>query len=330
MNACVGTLCMPAVRRYQPSHQYYFFRTFRDEQLLASAPLRPKHYAGRCHYYHASTTLLLSSTKDQHPANDDGGDTLPVEARSFPLDRAKSSGRSKKRTQRRLHWKRERLATNRQETTTVGSELYERDDVDRRTWRTILFPPAYDDGSNPDPPIPWPKSPKAWYHAFGDAWILYKGTWEGFLSNASSKPKKEDAVTITEEQKDGKNSTATTQKIMDNASRNIEMTQEEGGKLLEEVKSKTGIYTVEDVKRVAKEMMKVATAMLGEFMMQYRKGRDEEVEKMLHEYFQEEEKKDNNGVEENNENATTKSKEEEGAKRTKRRPKRRKPSSLTI
>ena len=311
---------MPAVRRYRPSH-HYFFRAFRQEQFLASGPLQPRNHSGR--YYHPSTTVL-SSSKDQHPTNRDVSDTLSAEAHSFPLDRAKTSGRSKKRTKRRLYWKRTRLATNnnnQQETTTIGSELHDREERDDgRTWRTILFPPAYDDGSNPDPPVPWPKSPQAWYLAFGKAWVVYRGTWEGFLSNMSPKPKEEEAVTI-QEQKDVENSATMTQKIADNASQNIEMTQEEGGKLLEEVKSKTGIYSLEDVKKLAREMMKVATAMLREFMMEYRKGRDEEVEKMLHEYFQEEEEK---------EDATTNRKEEEGAKRTKRRPKRRKPSSLTI
>ena len=242
---------------------------------------------------------------------------------SFPLVIPRTSGRSKKRTQRRLRWKKERLRQELPKGETIGKllqqEVVEDEEIDNRTWRTILFPSAHDGDDVPkEPPIRWPRSPQAWYKAFGEAWGLYKGTWEGFFSKT---PNDDDATTAEKQNDDETDDThkgeSAAKQIADNASNNLRVAQEEGGKLLEEVQSKTGIYTVEDVKQTAREMMKVATAMLKEFMTGYRKGRDEEVDKMLHEYFQEEE--DDKKEEE----------EEETTKRPKRRKKRRIPSSLS-
>jgi hypothetical protein len=55
----------------------------------------------------------------------------------------------------------------------------------------------------------------------------------------------------------------------------------------------TGASTKEDLKVWVGDMLKLGTACLTEFMSGYRKGRDEEIDRMLHEYFKEldEEKK---------------------------------------
>ena len=47
----------------------------------------------------------------------------------------------------------------------------------------------------------------------------------------------------------------------------------------------TGISSREELRAWVGEQLKLATACLTEFMKGYRSGRDDEVDKMLHEYF---------------------------------------------
>jgi hypothetical protein len=61
--------------------------------------------------------------------------------------------------------------------------------------------------------------------------------------------------------------------------------------LRKEVRERTGINSSEDLKRYAAEAMQLMSTSLKEFMAGYRKGRDDEVEKMLTEYFQDLKKK---------------------------------------
>lgn len=310
--------------------QQYNYNTLSQSQLISTLSFS-FHRPGVC-YYHSSVSLSKELVPKQSHA--EGSPALPVESGSFPMVRAKTSGRSQKRKKRRLQWRRARIATSQEDkSVTVRAKVHQTKvlhDVedDQRTWKTILFPWEIDiDGTPKEPPVPWPTSPIVWYRAFQEAWADYSGTWEGFWSNLKSK---DDATGKAQDEAEPETKTSatqqiadTTQQIADTASRNIEFSQTEGKKLLEEAKSRTGVYTVEDAKKLAREMMTVATAMLREFMIGYRTGRDEEVEKMLHEYFQEEEEE-----EENDEDK--KQSEEAGAKRRKRRPKRRNPSSLTI
>lgn len=81
--------------------------------------------------------------------------------------------------------------------------------------------------------------------------------------------------------------------ISANVQRNVDFVKKESTKLRDEVRERTGIHTTEDLRQVAGDMMKLASACLKEFMSGYRKGRDDETEKMLTEYFQELEEKVN-------------------------------------
>mmetsp|Transcript_33464 Transcript_33464/g.48463 ORF Transcript_33464/g.48463 Transcript_33464/m.48463 type:complete len:93 (-) Transcript_33464:24-302(-) len=58
-----------------------------------------------------------------------------------------------------------------------------------------------------------------------------------------------------------------------------------GDEVLKVVKEETGIQTKEELKIWLEEQMKLGVECLSEFMKGYRHGRDEEVDKMLHEYF---------------------------------------------
>ena len=87
--------------------------------------------------------------------------------------------------------------------------------------------------------------------------------------------------------------------------------------MLEEAKKQTGIKNTDDLKAFAAEQMKLANTCLKEFMAGYRKGRDEEIDRMLHEYFQDGESK-TNGNKSNVDSSGSKS-----SRKKKRKPKRR-------
>lgn len=75
--------------------------------------------------------------------------------------------------------------------------------------------------------------------------------------------------------------------VKENVNRNVDTLKEEGPELIEEVKKTTGIRNKEDLKEFASSMMILAKDCLSEFTDGYKKGRDEEVDKMLNEYFNE-------------------------------------------
>jgi hypothetical protein len=204
---------------------------------------------------------------------------------SFPMKAYKTSGRQQKRRQRQRTRSKE---TQGQVVKVAAAEKQKEVEVDTRTWRTILFPPIVKDHTyKPPSSNPWPRSPKKIYQLFSAAWIEYKETWEGFFNNLSGK--KPDAVqdttgiTTTQPQRD------IPKELHDNVQRNLKVSREEGRKLVEEAQRRTGIYSMEEAKALAKEMLTVATLMLAEFMKEYRKGRDDEADKMMNVYFQEEE-----------------------------------------
>mmetsp|Transcript_23393 Transcript_23393/g.50735 ORF Transcript_23393/g.50735 Transcript_23393/m.50735 type:complete len:398 (-) Transcript_23393:68-1261(-) len=75
--------------------------------------------------------------------------------------------------------------------------------------------------------------------------------------------------------------------ITDNFGRNVNVLSSTGRDLVQQAKDTTGIRTKEDLQRWAGDQMKLMTACLSEFMGGYREGRDEEVDRMLNEYFKE-------------------------------------------
>lgn len=80
--------------------------------------------------------------------------------------------------------------------------------------------------------------------------------------------------------------------VEDNVQKNAQFVRENAQELLQHTQDRTGIRSTEDLKELAAEWMKLATECLKEFMAGYRKGRDDEIDKMLHEYFQDEEKEE--------------------------------------
>jgi hypothetical protein len=135
------------------------------------------------------------------------------------------------------------------------------------------------------------------------AWSLYKETWEDGITGIPTRPTERANTTSGESVDDGGSSTSSSaaagsptlvtqqqlQEIGDNAANNLNIVRKDAQDLLERTKETTGIRTQDDLKALASEAMIIATECIREFMGGYRKGRDTEIDKVLHEYFQDEE-----------------------------------------
>ena len=151
----------------------------------------------------------------------------------------------------------------------------------------VLFPnPELDDDGVDQGPQKPKKSLLEVFRDLGKAWDLYLTTWEGTILRA---PKK-DTDNLTQEMA-GPEGPSKGEEIRSNVARNLEVARREGTDMIEQAKEQTGIRNQEDLKAFASDTMKLATECLKEFMKGYREGRDNEVDKMLHEYFQEQEGK---------------------------------------
>mmetsp|Transcript_17063 Transcript_17063/g.32278 ORF Transcript_17063/g.32278 Transcript_17063/m.32278 type:complete len:364 (-) Transcript_17063:1066-2157(-) len=125
------------------------------------------------------------------------------------------------------------------------------------------------------------------------AWSNYKSTWEGFFDNLKSE--KEDDISTKEEEeveeqddKDLINLETIQEKqkeIRANLNRNLNVIKKESGTIVEVIKETTGMRNKRDVKMWAMEQLKLANECVAEFMKGYRAGRDEEMDKMMNEYF---------------------------------------------
>jgi hypothetical protein len=161
----------------------------------------------------------------------------------------------------------------------------------RRPWE-VLFPNPHRDPVVVEAKSKWPtrRSFAQFRNDFSEACNLYRSTWDG-----DSKPKKTQKEDLQETQNPAKDENEENQ-LRANVERNLEVAREESSKLLEKAKERTGLQSQADLKAFAADMMKLATECLKEFMSGYRQGRDQEIDRMLHEYFQgdsEEEEEDN-------------------------------------
>jgi len=170
-----------------------------------------------------------------------------------------------------------------------GGYVDESNRADTRTVQDILWPNPFKDEEPENGKLIWPKSPSVWITIFTETWKDYKWTWSGFMTSkgflvedeteaAASQKKRQDQ----QKQLESKAEEATAQ-----AKANAEFIKEEALNLRQQVRDRTGIHSQEDLRKWAAEMMRLASESVNEFMKGYRKGRDDEVEKMLTEYFQE-------------------------------------------
>ena len=123
----------------------------------------------------------------------------------------------------------------------------------------------------------------------GDYWRALPKAWEVYLSSWGIEPKTKNEMAPAIKEEDSGPSLV--EETRDNVKENLKFAKKEGQELLDAAKEQTGIHNKEDLKTVASEMLKLATECLKEFMAGYRQGRDKEIDRMLHEYFQEEDDK---------------------------------------
>lgn len=162
-----------------------------------------------------------------------------------------------------------------------------------------------------DDKIHYPQNLREWKDLLKDAKDEYLSTFDGFLSNHGALEKTHQSATSntkTDTQKDTNDTTQSSssssslskqveqqmQNVQQNFKNNLTVLQnkQERDELIQEVKDTTGIQNQQDIKELASQMMILATECIQEFMKGYRNGRDEEVDKMLNEYFKDLNKND--------------------------------------
>ncbi|CAJ1943038.1 unnamed protein product [Cylindrotheca closterium] len=143
-------------------------------------------------------------------------------------------------------------------------------------WR-VLWPDPYGDTSS------WTESFRGLPSLadFSYTWRTYKSTWAGGLRG--------DLPVVGEEENDDDSTSLDPDQMKKNLTNNVSAARDEAHRLKEEVSNRTGIRTQADLKDFAKDMMTLAKECLEEFMSGYRNGRDQEVDRMMNDYFQEEE-----------------------------------------
>jgi hypothetical protein len=169
---------------------------------------------------------------------------------------------------------------------------------DTRTVWDLIFPNPYK--NEPPPPnsmIHWPKTLTEWRIQLQQTWELYRWTWRGFTTSSRGFLV-EDPLDIDnhnkpllarkqqEEEDTLSNNNINPNDIMENVRQNAKFVRNEAASLGDTMKKTTGIATKEDLKQLVVDGMKLFSECVNEFMSGYRKGRDDEVEKMLTEYFQ--------------------------------------------
>lgn len=139
----------------------------------------------------------------------------------------------------------------------------------------------------------WPQTYQDWKESVLYGWDLYKWTWRGFRTSKGFLVVDEADKYETDKSKQDTTavqSDATVEEMTAQAKSNAEFLKEEAINLTQKVQDHTGVHNKDDLKMKAAELMRLATDCVNEFMKGYRKGRDDEVERMLTEYFQELEK----------------------------------------
>ncbi len=149
------------------------------------------------------------------------------------------------------------------------------------------------------------KKKVSFFQAMSLAWRDYKLTWVGFFDNWESKEDNAaaDNVNYQDRIKDKILENVNDENIIDgqaqirkNVKRNIKTLRKEGAEVVEVVKDFTGISTKEELTKWAMDQLRLANECVGEFMKGYRRSRDEEIDKMMNQYFQEFDEDGNSSV----------------------------------
>ena len=194
-----------------------------------------------------------------------------------------NSGRTRRRRLRREAKRRQRER--------LAQKAAQERDLKQRTVGDILFPNPYKGiAYKPENSFHWPTSFSMFREALAMTWSEYKSTWKGFLTSrgflVQDDPNKtgDNSKLSPQPQESGVNRQ---EQVVKNVKRNVGFLERESVDLQKKVREQTGVNSAEDLKRLAGDMMSLASECVKEFMAGYRKGRDDEVEKMLTEYFKE-------------------------------------------
>ena len=121
---------------------------------------------------------------------------------------------------------------------------------------------------------------------FQRAWEEYKLTWEGFRGKSENEEEREQEIDVEDKVNEAFEFVEDQQKeIKSNVKKNMKLIKEEGGDIVDMLKDTTGIRTKTDAKKWAMKQLRLANECVAEFMKGYREGRDEEIDKMMNEYF---------------------------------------------
>mmetsp|Transcript_42845 Transcript_42845/g.48681 ORF Transcript_42845/g.48681 Transcript_42845/m.48681 type:complete len:256 (-) Transcript_42845:18-785(-) len=184
-----------------------------------------------------------------------------------------------------------------------SSSKIQENQVYKKSWSSYFSiwpadPPGEPEYIDPDR-MRWPKTFSGFRTLLVESWEVYISThasWSGEPetendnnkdANDKKNNKVDDALVVKDAEK-------YYDKVKGNVTKNVAFLETEGKDALSAIKEKTGIHTVQDLKSWAGEQMTLANECLQEFMSGYRQGRDDEVEKMLNDYFQEEEEGEKN------------------------------------
>lgn len=154
-------------------------------------------------------------------------------------------------------------------------------------WRYISIwpdPHGYDPEFERQHSIRWPKTKEEFNLVWEKSIKEYRSSFEGFLLPESKETESEKAAAadvplselVESHRKD----------ISANVAKNVKFLKEEGSETLKAVQKQTGIYTLQHLREWAARQLQLATECVNQFMVGYREGRDDEVDKMMNLYFQ--------------------------------------------
>ena len=156
--------------------------------------------------------------------------------------------------------------------------------------------------------VTYPRTLSGWRTVFRRTWETYLWTFEGFLikekrRDADGRVVPEDAEDEDEDDGSGERrggpgggeeiegprdgAAEAAGAIADNVRKNVSAMTRETPELLRMGKEITGASTKEEMREWVGDQLRLGTACLSEFMKGYRRGRDEEIDRMLNEYFRE-------------------------------------------
>lgn len=257
-----------------------------------------------CHYFMSTTT---SSTTSSWPK----------------LESA--TGRARKRRRRRAENLRKKMMEGKIIGTSQIDEADDDDDDDEtnrpypkgRPW-LVLSPDPHGRVSGPSIFSRNYKIPT--WSIIRQGWKNYMDTWEGGFHGVPKEKEETDAgrtggseSTSTSDMDDSKEMSRndskefeeSVSKLTDNTMRNVRIVKKDAEEIIKAARDNQN-----EIRAFASDMLRIATECLKEFMAGYRHGRDQEIDKMLNEYFQEED--DDDITKDKNDDHNKKKKQEVG------------------